>query len=171
MNKIWQVRHHGLVVSAPAWDRTGCELDSWQCRIYIPCSLSLRLLGSLRGLWVHMAWHKNCVKKKVFPSSRRSCVVIFYRIFSAGSGRIRVSSASDVSISDAAVQHWPEVFQIQFHFKFSFISNSVSFQIQFHFKFSFISNSRFSDSRYIPTEKRFSDEDLSQSEFYYLQVF
>ena len=26
-----------------------CELDSWQCRIYIPFSLSLRLLGSLRG--------------------------------------------------------------------------------------------------------------------------
>ena len=43
------VRHCGLVVSAPAWDGTGCEFDFWQCRIYIPCSLSLRLLGSLRG--------------------------------------------------------------------------------------------------------------------------
>ena len=43
------VRHCGLVVSTPAWDGTGCEFDSWQCRIYIPCSLSLRLLGSLRG--------------------------------------------------------------------------------------------------------------------------
>ena len=42
-------RHCGLVVSALAWDGTGCEFDSWQCRIYIPCSLSLRLLGSLRG--------------------------------------------------------------------------------------------------------------------------
>ena len=40
------VRHCGLVVSTPAWDGTGCEFDSWQCRIYIPCSLSLRLLGS-----------------------------------------------------------------------------------------------------------------------------
>ena len=40
---------YGLVVSAPAWDGTGREFDSWQCRIYIPCSLSLRLLGSLRG--------------------------------------------------------------------------------------------------------------------------
>ena len=49
------IRHCGLVVSAPAWDGTGCEFDSWQCRIYIPCSLSLRLLGSLRGSWVHMA--------------------------------------------------------------------------------------------------------------------
>ena len=38
------VRQCGLVVSAPAWDGTGCEFDSWQCRIYIPCSLSLRLL-------------------------------------------------------------------------------------------------------------------------------
>ena len=37
------------MVSAPAWDGTGCEIDSWQCWIYIPCSLSLRLLGSLRG--------------------------------------------------------------------------------------------------------------------------
>ena len=26
--------HCGLVVSAPAWDGTGCEFDSWQCRIY-----------------------------------------------------------------------------------------------------------------------------------------
>ena len=43
------VRHCGLVGSAPARDGTGCEFDSWQCRIYIPCSLSLRLLGSLRG--------------------------------------------------------------------------------------------------------------------------
>ena len=49
MNETWIVRHCGLVVSAPAWDGTGCEFDSWQCRIYIPCSLSLRLLGSLRG--------------------------------------------------------------------------------------------------------------------------
>ena len=71
------------MVSAPAWDGTGCEFDSWQCRIYIPCSLSLRLLGSLRGSWVHMAWHKNCVKKKKkrvgsrylfwFPSDSLSC--------------------------------------------------------------------------------------------------
>ena len=43
------VRYCGLVVSVPAWNGTGCEFDSWQCRIYIPCSLSLRLLGSLRG--------------------------------------------------------------------------------------------------------------------------
>ena len=46
---ITRIRHSGLVGSAPAWDGTGCEFDSWQCRIYIPCSLSLRLLGSLRG--------------------------------------------------------------------------------------------------------------------------
>ena len=38
-----------LVVSTPAWDGTGCEYDSWQCQIYIPCSLSLRLVRSLRG--------------------------------------------------------------------------------------------------------------------------
>ena len=23
------------MVSTPAWDGTGCEFDSWQCRIYI----------------------------------------------------------------------------------------------------------------------------------------
>ena len=59
----------GLVVSTPAWDGTGCEFNSWQCRIYIPCSLSLRLLGSLLGSWVH----KNCVekKKKKFQSSAK----------------------------------------------------------------------------------------------------
>ena len=37
------------MVSAPAWGGTGCEFDSWQCRIYIPCSSSLQLFGSLRG--------------------------------------------------------------------------------------------------------------------------
>ena len=26
----------GLVVLAPAWDRTVCEFDSWQCRILYP---------------------------------------------------------------------------------------------------------------------------------------
>ena len=61
--QLHKVRHCGLVVLAPAWDGTGCEFDSWQCRIYIPCSLSLWLLGFLRGSWVHMAWNKNCVEK------------------------------------------------------------------------------------------------------------
>ena len=41
----------GLVVLAPAWDGTGPEFDPWQCRKYLPCSLSLRLLGS----WVHLS--------------------------------------------------------------------------------------------------------------------
>ena len=27
--------HCGLVKSARTWDGTGCEFDSWQCRIYI----------------------------------------------------------------------------------------------------------------------------------------
>ena len=33
------VGHCGPVGSAPAWDGTGCEFDSWECRIYIPCSI------------------------------------------------------------------------------------------------------------------------------------
>ena len=57
------VRHCGLVVSVPAWDGTGCELDSWQCRINIPCSLSLRLLGSLWGsLGTYGLTQKLCIK-------------------------------------------------------------------------------------------------------------
>ena len=57
------VRHCGLVVSAPAWDGTDCEFDSWQCRIYIPCSLSSRLLGSLRGsLGTYGLTQKLCLK-------------------------------------------------------------------------------------------------------------
>ena len=42
------VRHCGLVVSAPDWDGTGCEFDSLAVSDinYIPCSWSLRLLGS-----------------------------------------------------------------------------------------------------------------------------
>ena len=52
--------------SAPAWDGTGCEFDSWQCRIYIPCSLSLRLLGTLRGsLGTYGLTQKLCWKKKL----------------------------------------------------------------------------------------------------------
>ena len=59
-----RVRHCGLVVSAPAWGGTGCEFDSWQCRIYIPCSLSLRLLGSFRGsLGTYGLTQKLCLKK------------------------------------------------------------------------------------------------------------
>ena len=49
MHKINLVWHCGLVGSACTWDGKGCEFDSWQCQIYIPCSLSLRLLGSFRG--------------------------------------------------------------------------------------------------------------------------
>ena len=45
--------HWGLVGSAPAWDGTGCEFDSWQCRIYIPCSLSLYdYLGTFGSLGI-----------------------------------------------------------------------------------------------------------------------
>ena len=58
-------RHCGLVVSAPACDGSGCEFDSWQCRIYIPCSLTHDYLVPFRVLWVHMAWHRNCVLKKL----------------------------------------------------------------------------------------------------------
>ena len=58
------VRHCGLVGSASAWDGTGCEFDSWQCRIYFPCSLSLRLLGFLRGsLGTYGLTQKLCLKK------------------------------------------------------------------------------------------------------------
>ena len=61
-----KVRHCGLVVSASACDGSGCEFDSWQCRIYIPCSLSLRLLGSLRGsLGTYGLTQKLLLKKKI----------------------------------------------------------------------------------------------------------
>ena len=57
-------RHCGLVVSAPACDGSGCEFDSWQCRIYILCSLTLRLLGSLQGsLSTYGLTQKLCLKK------------------------------------------------------------------------------------------------------------
>ena len=64
------------MVSAPAWDGTGCEFDSWQFRIYIPCSLSLRLLGSLRGslrtygLTQKLCWKKSNHLYSSLPSSR-----------------------------------------------------------------------------------------------------
>ena len=72
-------RHCGLVGSAPTWDGTGCEFDSWQCRINIPsfpCSLSLRLLSDyfvpFGVFWVHMVWPENCVKKTRFTLETHS---------------------------------------------------------------------------------------------------
>ena len=69
--KNWEIRPRGtirgLVGSAPAWDGKGCEFDSWQCRIYIPCSLSLRLLESLRGsLSIYGLTQILCLKKNDF---------------------------------------------------------------------------------------------------------
>ena len=48
----WRVIINRLISDCefhPAWDWTGCEFDSWQCWIYIPCLSSLWLLGSFRG--------------------------------------------------------------------------------------------------------------------------
>ena len=64
------VRHCSLVESACTWDGTGCEFDSWQCRIYIShVHWAYDYLGPFGVLWVHMAWHKNCVEKKVSCAS------------------------------------------------------------------------------------------------------
>ena len=43
------VRHCGIVESARAWDGTGYKFEFWKCRIHIPCSKSLRLLGVHQG--------------------------------------------------------------------------------------------------------------------------
>ena len=51
------------VIKCP-YTGSGCEFDSWQCRIYVPCSLTLRLLGSLRGsLGTYGLTQKLCFKK------------------------------------------------------------------------------------------------------------
>ena len=69
----------GLVVSAPAWDGTGCEFDSWQCRIYTPCSWSLRLLEFLRGsLGTYGLTQKLCLKNMVGSSSSEILVITQY---------------------------------------------------------------------------------------------
>ena len=65
------VRHCGLVGSAPVWDGTGCKFDSWQCRIYIPCSLSLRLLGFLRGSLGTCGLTQKLCFKKDWQAARR----------------------------------------------------------------------------------------------------
>ena len=54
--------HCGLVRTL---DRTGYEFDSWQYRIYIISHdhRAYNYLGPFGVCWVHMAWHKNCVKK------------------------------------------------------------------------------------------------------------
>ena len=50
MNLKMIARHCVVVVSAPAWDGTGCEFDAWQCRIYIHVhepTITWSLRGSL----------------------------------------------------------------------------------------------------------------------------
>ena len=76
-------RHCGLVVSSPAWDGTGCEFDSGQCRIYIPCSL---YLGPFEVLWVHIIiinnnsmvwWHSHRVALyKMWYKLKSACSVV-----------------------------------------------------------------------------------------------
>ena len=59
----------------PACDGTGCEFKSWHYRIYILCSLSLRLLGSLRGsLGTNGLTQKLCLKKHV------TCLALYRNI-------------------------------------------------------------------------------------------
>ena len=60
---------------APAWDGTGREFDSWQCRIYIQCSLSLGLLGFLRG---SLSTYTEIVFKKVFAKLFKSIIIEIY---------------------------------------------------------------------------------------------
>ena len=78
-------RHCGLVVTAPACDGTGCEFDSWRFRIYIPCSLSLRLLELLRGsLGTYGLTQKLCLTLKCLrwvPGDPRICFCRFWPIF------------------------------------------------------------------------------------------
>ena len=70
-------RHCGLVGSAPTWNGTGCEFDSGKFRIYMPCSLSLRLLGSLRGsLGTYGLTQKLCLKKCQSMSGSKCCRTI-----------------------------------------------------------------------------------------------
>ena len=56
------VRHSCLL------DGTGCEIDSWQCRIYIISHVHKANdhLVPFGVLWVHMTWNKNCVKIYIF---------------------------------------------------------------------------------------------------------
>ena len=66
IHENWKlVRHCDLVESVHTWDRTGCEFDSWQCRIYIISHVHRAhdYSGPFGVLWVHIAWYKNCVKK------------------------------------------------------------------------------------------------------------
>ena len=68
LQEFWkqEVRHCGLVGSVCTWERN--RLWVWSLVVsdilYIPCSLSLRLLGSLRGFLGINALTQNCVKKK-----------------------------------------------------------------------------------------------------------
>ena len=59
------------MVSAPDWDGTGCDFDFWQCRIYIPCSQRLRLLGSLQGSLGTYGLTQKLWKKKRLNIARR----------------------------------------------------------------------------------------------------
>ena len=70
------VHHCGLLESARTWEETGCEFDSWQCWIYTISHVhrAYDYLSPFGVLWVqvHMAWHKNCVKKTLGSHSTTS---------------------------------------------------------------------------------------------------
>ena len=57
--------HGGLEESARVWDGTGCEFDSWLCRIYIISHVHrvYDYLVPFRMIWVHMVWYRYCVQQ------------------------------------------------------------------------------------------------------------
>ena len=57
------IRHCGLVVSAPAWTEQVVSSIPGRVGYISHVHWAYDYLGLFGVLWVHMAWHKNCVKK------------------------------------------------------------------------------------------------------------
>ena len=71
------VRHCGLVVSAPAWDGTGCEFDSWQCRIY-PMFIEPTITWVPSGFSGHILLDSKMVLKNSFDYPNTHRLTAFY---------------------------------------------------------------------------------------------
>ena len=70
-NEAHELNLLSVTPRALGWDGTGCEFDSWQRRIYFISHVhrAYDYFGPFGVLWVHMAWHKNCVNKNPGPDN------------------------------------------------------------------------------------------------------
>ena len=139
------------MVSAPAWDGTGREFNSWQCWTYDPCSLSLRLLGSSSGfpgyIWldtkiefkkrkekvVYENWSSTKLYNKAALSAPSSQIVSLFWKYCVGSSWEYYGSQNEVNTFlkklwkiHCLLFVWMEI-EVTMVFIFSIINSGITF--------------------------------------------